>query len=119
MCLIVIITAVGEIRFIIGINVLGVLSSKSVFLRSNSFYSRYFSWIFHITVFVVSISLCAFLIILNFALISSVQILGSSMAAPELDRLCVSVLPLSHTVRAAVLPEPFFSTTPLAEIVNR
>ncbi|KAK5971077.1 hypothetical protein GCK32_019008, partial [Trichostrongylus colubriformis] len=95
--------------------------------RQHSFYHRHkcsrtfircCSNVFHYTVMVMSLLGAILLIALNLMLLSSVHILGSNSIPPEIDRVCITLLPTSRSIHAAVLPSPVFPFPPLDVKVN-
>ncbi|VDP03867.1 unnamed protein product [Heligmosomoides polygyrus] len=108
--------------------------------RRHSFYHRHkcsrtfircCSHVFHYTVFFLSLLGAISLVILNLILLSSVHILGSNSLAPEIDRVsfllllaeslervCITLLPTSRSIHAAILPSPVFSVQSLEQNVN-
>ncbi|VDM62889.1 unnamed protein product [Angiostrongylus costaricensis] len=86
---------------------------------------RYYSNFFHYTVFFLSLLCAVTLIILNLVLISSVHIIGWNTIPPEINRVgpcffivCISFLPSSQSIHAAILPSPLFSPQSLEKNVN-
>ncbi|EYC38308.1 hypothetical protein Y032_0725g1857 [Ancylostoma ceylanicum] len=95
--------------------------------RKHSFYHRhkcsrtlvrYCSNIFHYSVFAFSLLIALLLIALNVILLSSVHIIGANTLPPEIDRVCITLLPTSRSIHAAILPSPVFSLRPLEQNVN-
>ncbi|VDO31217.1 unnamed protein product [Haemonchus placei] len=98
--------------------------------------------IFHFTVLIVSLLGTVSLIVLNFILLSSVHIIGSNTFPPEIDQvslmkispvsililfhfiffcfsICITLLPTSRSIHAAVLPSPVLPFHSLEQNVNR
>nr|CDJ86843.1 Hypothetical protein CBG05069 [Haemonchus contortus] len=95
--------------------------------RQHSFYHRHkcsrtfircCSHIFHFTVLIVSLLGTVSLIVLNFILLSSVHIIGSNTLPPEIDQICITLLPTSRSIHAAVLPSPVLPFHSLEQNVN-
>uniref|UniRef100_A0A1I7X5W4 Lectin_legB domain-containing protein n=1 Tax=Heterorhabditis bacteriophora TaxID=37862 RepID=A0A1I7X5W4_HETBA len=95
--------------------------------RRHSFYHRhkcsrsfvrYCSYIFHYAVFFCSLVGAICILSLNVILISSVHILGSNNIPPEIDRICITLLPRSRSIHASILPSPVFDGNKLEHQVN-
>ncbi|KIH69615.1 hypothetical protein ANCDUO_00033 [Ancylostoma duodenale] len=95
--------------------------------RKHSFYHRhkcsrtlvrYCSNVFHYSVFALSLLTALLLVALNVILLSSVHIIGANTVPPEIDRVCITLLPTSRSIHAAILPSPVFSLRPLEQNVN-
>ncbi|CAI4221253.1 unnamed protein product [Auanema sp. JU1783] len=96
--------------------------------RRNSFFHRhkcarsfirYISYIFHYCIFIVSLLISFGLIFLNGALLSSVHVLGSNSLPPEIDRICVTIVPSNYSVHVTVRPDPLFKSESIQELINK